>query len=457
MFLVFWLGSRILDRTTAVIAALLLAILPTAIGYSRFGWDASQTPLFSVPALYFASRGKTLAMLISFAFCLIVHLSNLFLLPILLAPFFVALWIADREPRKRRLILGMVAVLGLIAFLTLVVIDWRLDHALMVFSAVPGNWLCFLGHYGRLISGLTLYEYVVGPVAQRTQDRYDGAFWGLFLALVGLGVPHLVRSRRWDRLALIAGLVLGALALYLAAGPEIIGPHHERYGMYLIVPTILVTACLISALLPDSDGAGCRIARQLAFAVMLAGAWVWLFFFNVHYFDALRATGGESHRTFRTAEVEPKEQAVRLILADIALRNPATGRRADIASSHRNPDSQVGRGDGSTQPVIAEDRWLYWPLRFLASRQPGYCVVSFDNDQPWPGPATGARKAARDNPGVGGIRRRVCWGSVRAARRIHLSPESPPALGYPGLSAKKADHGISGSIQVMGSPPDNWF
>src|SRR5262249_40538010 len=75
----FWLGSRMFDRTTAAIASMLLAVLPSMIGYSRLGWYVHQTPLFSLPAFYFAFRGKTLALLISFALCVWVHASNIFL------------------------------------------------------------------------------------------------------------------------------------------------------------------------------------------------------------------------------------------------------------------------------------------------------------------------------------------------------------------------------------------
>ena len=43
------LMSRALDRTTALIAAALLAVLPIAILYSRIGYDCSQTPAVQPP------------------------------------------------------------------------------------------------------------------------------------------------------------------------------------------------------------------------------------------------------------------------------------------------------------------------------------------------------------------------------------------------------------------------
>src|SRR5579864_5154916 len=54
--LTYVLGARMLDRTTALIASVLLAVLPIAIIFSRIGYDAAQTPLFSLIALYFAFK-----------------------------------------------------------------------------------------------------------------------------------------------------------------------------------------------------------------------------------------------------------------------------------------------------------------------------------------------------------------------------------------------------------------
>lgn len=380
MALIFWLGSRILDRTTALIATILLAVLPSAIGYSRFGWDSSQTLLFSFLALYFAHRGKTLALLICFAFCLLVHASNIFLFPVLLCPFLVALWSAEKVPTKRRLILVLTAVLGLLALLVLVLIDSDPGRFPLAPRAAPSNWLRFFGHYGRLISGITLYEFVVGPLSPRTRDVYDGAFWGLFLALLVFGGPRLIRDRCWDRLALIAGLVLGALGLYLVTGPDLIQPHRERYGMYLVVPTILVIASLVTAVLPLKDETRLRNARQAGFAVMVVLGWIILYSFKVQYFDALRSTGGESHLTFRTSQIEPKQQAIQLILEDLARLRRAAARVEGNAQSPGNPNEPIGRGVDSVQPVIAENWWLYWPLRFLACRNPEIDIIPFEDD-----------------------------------------------------------------------------
>ena len=380
MPLVYWLGKRMFDRTTALIAAMLMAVLPTTIGYARFGWDTSQTPLFSFLALYFAFRGKSLMMLICFALCLLVHPVNVFLFPALLPPFLVALWAAETVPARRRVILALTAVLGLLALLILAFIDSGSDRSVLASRALPGNWLRFLGHYGRLISGITLYEFVVGPVSLRTRYLHDGTFWGLFVTLIVFGGRCLIRDRRWDRLAVIAGLFLGALSFYLITGPDAIQPHRERYGMFLIVPTTLLIACLVSALLPGSDKNPLQIARQVGFLVLLVLGWMMLYSFKVHYFDALLASGGESHLTFRTSQIEPKQQAIQLILDDIARLKQGAARDEDNAPSQGDPIAPIGGGIDRVQPVLAENWWLFWPLRFLACRNREVDVVPFEED-----------------------------------------------------------------------------
>ncbi|HEY1784011.1 MAG TPA: hypothetical protein VGG30_00635, partial [Pirellulales bacterium] len=48
----FWLCRRVFDRRVAMVSTAVLAVLPIAIAYSRFAWDASQTILATVLVLY---------------------------------------------------------------------------------------------------------------------------------------------------------------------------------------------------------------------------------------------------------------------------------------------------------------------------------------------------------------------------------------------------------------------
>jgi hypothetical protein len=67
-----------------------------------------------------------------------------------------------------------------------------------------------------------------------------------------------------------------------------------------------------------------------------------------HYFGPLRETGGSSHLTFRTAAVEPKQQVLERALAGVP--------------------------PGARLSLLAEDWWLYWPLRYLAAARPQVSV-----------------------------------------------------------------------------------
>ncbi len=365
------LGSRMLDRTTALLAALLLAVLPSTLGYSRFGWDASQIPLFSLLVIYFGFRGNGLGSLLSFVACLIVHASSVFLLPVAVALFAVTLWRQQIDPAKRKMILWITAAIGLIPLVTWILLQPGSERlSLLLERAAPQNWLRFLQHYGRLITGVSLNHFVVGPLNSEADRWSDGVFWSLVLGLLVLGVPRLAKKMQWDRIALLIGLALGATALYLATGPELLRPDRGRFGLYLVVPTILGVSCLASSLLPESNGRRSAVARQACLAALVLCGWAGLFAYKSRYIDALKATGGESHVTFRTAAVEPKQRALQLILDDISQRGSP---RLAQASNHPKDDD---RGC----PILAENWSLYWPLRFLSWKNPNIEIISPEGD-----------------------------------------------------------------------------
>src|SRR5207245_2022519 len=82
--LTYVIGARVLDRTTGLIAAMLLAALPYAIHQSRNGLEMSQLPLAGIVVLGFALRGNSLGALLSFLASMLVHPTAIFLMPIAL-------------------------------------------------------------------------------------------------------------------------------------------------------------------------------------------------------------------------------------------------------------------------------------------------------------------------------------------------------------------------------------
>jgi 4-amino-4-deoxy-L-arabinose transferase-like glycosyltransferase len=103
----YFLCQRVFGKTTAVTAAILTAVLPINIAYSRFGWDACQSVLACTLVVYFAllctaepTRGCwRLALLLALISSIVVHPTNLLLAPIAL----VSLGYAYRDDLRHRL------------------------------------------------------------------------------------------------------------------------------------------------------------------------------------------------------------------------------------------------------------------------------------------------------------------------------------------------------------------
>ena len=332
------LMSRALDRTTALIAAALLAVLPIAILYSRIGYDCSQTPLFSLLALYCAFRGRRVGLILAFALCLVAHPSNVFLLPALLAVYLVR----EAPERRARAVVVAAVLTGMVAAVVLYQKKMARD-----FYAIRSYDLArFLKYFGR--------HLLAGDL--NTGRAQDVAFWGIALALLVPGTLRLARGRRWDRLALLAGLIASAGGYFVVVGAGGLHPEGSRYGLFLVVPAVLAVACLARSSLDAPRGRGLRVAA------LLAVGWGLLLGFKVNRFDAERlplpftamatrphpaatAHRRESPWTLRTDVPDPKVQAYRMILHDIGL-NPE-GRRGPTA-------------------IIAQNWWLYRPLQYLA-------------------------------------------------------------------------------------------
>jgi hypothetical protein len=145
-----------------------------------------------------------------------------------------------------------------------------------------------------------------------------------------------------DRLLTVVwALVLSAFVVL--AGAAALAPGYERFALCLIAPTILLAARGAARL---ADASPVRRVGVFAAATLLG--WVLLADFQRHYFDFPERTGGNSHLTFRSGRVEPKQAALASIL-----------RR---------------RGVGDVW-IVASQWWNYWPLRYLAADEPGVHVA----------------------------------------------------------------------------------
>ena len=93
-----------------------------------------------------------------------------------------------------------------------------------------------------------------------------------------------------------------------------------------------------------------RLRTAAAVAALAAGCFL-LADFQQHYFRYIEQTGGNAHRTFRTAAVEPKRAAL------------------DYVLKHRT---------AGVNWIVADTYWNYRPLQYLAMGEKGIRVVEAD-------------------------------------------------------------------------------
>ena len=333
--------SRPLGERAAFIAALLLAVSPTAIAYARLGWDPSGTPLFSLLTVGLAFRDRPMAALVAFVVGYFVHPTNLFLAPVIAAAW--APHAIDRyrqsTARKRALLMGL-GIAGVIVAIPLGIWalvrvannpDTPLPSLTMAIERMfsPLMWLGRLWGAMGLLSGTTTATYIGGPLP-----------WAFGAAIATIAAVILVsailfgwsafRARRhatW----LLCGVAVAMAGFHVVAVPAAFQPGFERYALFLLVPLIVLTAVAIDALAERSILAGVAATTVMtvaALAVIVGG-----------YFVPLATRGGDGPQTYRTGAVEPKLAAFRFIDAD--------------------------RGAGAVT-IVAEDWWLYWSLRYFA-------------------------------------------------------------------------------------------
>jgi 4-amino-4-deoxy-L-arabinose transferase-like glycosyltransferase len=343
-----WWGLKTpLGPATALRSAALLAALPTAIGYSRFGWDQSQATVLAVLALAFALRADTTRLAATVGLALVVHLANVFVVAVALPPLLVAVWSQASWSKRRRWITLFCAVLA-----SLLIVAWvsRLNPQSSRFGPSDRLAVTSIVRYGidimRFLDGQTLYEWWAGPFDPVLSGRRVAVAGVLLVMLMAGGLLALVRRKAWDRLAIVTGTGLGFAGLYVAAGPDVLGPLTTRYGLILLAPGAIAAAVLLTAI----DG-GARAGHIATIAVGL----LLLMDFHANVIERVHETGGDGQPAFRAGPVEPKAAALAIIREDIARRGERAG------------------------AILAEDWWTLMPLKYLASGVEGLKV------SPWVG------------------------------------------------------------------------
>jgi len=348
--LTYVLGVRMLDRRTAAIAAGLMATLPVAIIAARTGYESCQAPFYSLMLIYLAHRLRAAWLSVGLAACyFFVHPTMLFLLPVLLAVFLAqSIRRPEGDPARqpwrlgaRLATIGAVGLgLGVYTLLKPKVAQMAGDFQMGLKS--PHDPVQFLTLLGRLFFGVGL----------RTSQREDCAFWLIVPVVLLLGTERLIWARRWDRLAYVAGFLASVAGLFAVGGSRIVTGGATRFGFFLIAPAALAFAAAAESLLiPPADRRRAPL-RLAQYAGLLAIGWALLICCRLdcltkdRLFDGPPRVG-ESVWTLRTDARDPKQEAFRLIAADI----------------DRGGD---GRGAGGKHVIIAEDWWTHRPIQYLA-------------------------------------------------------------------------------------------
>ncbi|RUL83498.1 ArnT family glycosyltransferase [Tautonia sociabilis] len=262
----FRLGRRMFGLEGGVIASMAMLCMPAAVVFSRFGCEFSQTPLVGLIAAAIAWSGRAGWFWAWAGFALLVHPTNILLLP-LFWPLMIVRAAETRPGGWRAAVLT--SIVGGLCILP--AFGWWIsgNPNLDGYRDDPRAIGAFIDSFGRFVTYTDLTE-----TDEETLSRHSWWFRIVAGALLGAGSAAMARRRRWDLLALVAGVLLGLVAFDLAAGARVLNSVAMRYGAVLIAPTALVAAALVSALLPSGSTPRSRRLGRLSAAVLLAsGGW----------------------------------------------------------------------------------------------------------------------------------------------------------------------------------------
>ena len=185
-----------IGQRPALMFALLAATTPIMIVYSRFGWDASQTPLAVMIFLWACLAGKRIAAVLSLCAAILIHATNIFLLPILLV-FWIDYLPPTFEKITRKIKPGwLFSVLLLGGTLAAIPVSLWIGRAPLRGLFGGGYWhlqhlvILSLVLIGDEFSGITVYRSIVGDPVGLILHRVI-----ISAVLMGLSVALFVGAR----------------------------------------------------------------------------------------------------------------------------------------------------------------------------------------------------------------------------------------------------------------------
>jgi hypothetical protein len=368
--------ARPLGKQAALITTALLCVSPPLVAQARIGWDPSSPPFFSLLAMAAALRDRPVLAAVAGLAGIAAHPSTVFL-----APVAAVVWLhhgarhyATLTPPWRvivRLLLAVGSGVGLVACFFVarrMARSGLLSSSETIVARVlsPASWIETGAAFLRLFSGVTSALDFSGPVDPRLTLAADAVVVAAFVVSIVVCWNGLRTARPAWSAWLLGGVGIGLAIYHVVAGPLSLRPGFERYASCLVVPLVILCGVALDALIRRSQRWGLAMTGLLwsmLLTVLVSG-----------YSVPLAARGGDAphHDTYRTGNEEPKLAAFRFIEQD-------SRGLSDVA-------------------VFAEDWWLYWPIRYLASTERDRLKIEPLGSQGIPLYPPGAIRPSYDGP-----------------------------------------------------------
>lgn len=343
--------SNAFDRFTARCVTLLICIHPICISQSRFGWDASHTALASLMVIRYALTGMESKSAIWFGIAILVHPTNIFLLPLI-----ILLLISAGDFRNRdsitysisRKVLGSRPAMQLIAISVVILVVAAIYCTFRMIQSRHGFPIQSTKSLLHIINGVSTYNYIIGNSNDRIRPVFDIVSLASIAFTVAFGTIHFLRTRFWEPISLLIGMAC-AIGLILPIS-NFRALLNERYLFFILIPFFIYLALCLRAIVTVLEAKNIRNPDLIVMTTLAISCALSLKTFQVVYFGNLYS-GIAGHRCFVTAPIEPKRQSWSAILEDSKLlRNIVL------------PNSKMQRKIS----VLTTDWWLQQPLQYLA-------------------------------------------------------------------------------------------
>ena len=349
--LVYFLFRKTLAKDTLAVLLILVSTLPISILYSRSLGEMSQLVLAMPVVLYFLMNKRIWLGLLAMAISLTIHPSCIFLMPLVLCLIVFQVW-NDKFFNKKALVLPLVVFIGVLGWQI-----WIYPYAWEpIFRSVQlsltdfDTFANFLQGFVRVYSGANALENFAGPIPSGSllwMDVLASVFLGF--SLVGGGILIWRREKKWNlTLVILLGVFLSAVLQYLVSGIHTVKVGYERFALYLAVPMAVLLSLIFDGVFKEKKWR----TVGLSFAVFIG--WAQLLNVQIHFFDLIKKTGGQSVVIYRSAEIDPKLTAYEWMA------------------------NQQKMSPGPSKKVVTEDWSLFWPTSYLDSQAKIFEVLTLD-------------------------------------------------------------------------------